>query len=112
MLLTRRPTILGEDVSATKNRTRSLIERIFAITLHAVGRQIRRIPIHAAILVALLSLVVSEFSQTTLKVERSLGKVALPSPYPLAGKAWFRTDKHSHLQAASRHLRRRSGQLQ
>ncbi len=65
MPLTCRPTILGEDMLATENHTRSL-KRILAIVLPVLGRQIRTIRVIGAILVALLGLVVSGFSQTTV----------------------------------------------
>jgi hypothetical protein len=50
--LTRCPTILGEDMLATENRTRSLIKRILAIALPVVGRRIQRI--RARVLAVLL----------------------------------------------------------
>jgi hypothetical protein len=43
MLVTLRPPILGEDMLATENRTRSLIKSIFAIGFPLVGRHIRTI---------------------------------------------------------------------
>ena len=52
---------------ATENRTRSLIKPILAIALPVVGRQIRTMRVHGAILVALLGVVDSGFSQTTTK---------------------------------------------
>ena len=64
---------------ATENRTRSRIKRILAIALPVVGRQIRRIRVHGAILVALLGLVVSGFSQTTISTGGIQGTVTDPS---------------------------------
>ena len=60
---------------ATENRTRSRIKRILAIALPVVRRQIRTIPVHGAILVALLGLVVSGFSQTTISTGGIQGTV-------------------------------------
>jgi len=60
---------------ATENRTRSRIKRILAIALPVVGRQIRTIRVHGAILVALLGLVVSGFSQTTISTGGIQGTV-------------------------------------
>jgi len=64
---------------ATENRTRSRIRRILAIALPVVGRQIRTIRVHGAILVALLCLVVSGFSQTTVSTGGIQGTVTDPS---------------------------------
>jgi Carboxypeptidase regulatory-like domain len=64
---------------ATENRTRSRIRRILAIALPVVGRQIRTIRVHGAILVALLGLVVSGFSQTTVSTGGIQGTVTDPS---------------------------------
>ena len=63
---------------ATENRTRSRIKRILAIALPIVGRQIRTIRVHGAILVALLGLVVSGFSQTTVSTGGVQGTVTDP----------------------------------
>ena len=63
---------------ATENRTRSRIRRILAIALLVVGRQIRTIRVHGAILVALLALVVSGFSQTTVSTGGIQGTVTDP----------------------------------
>src|ERR1700731_2986413 len=60
---------------ATENRTRSRIKRILAIALPVVRRQIRTIRVHGAILVALLGLVVSGFSQTTISTAGLQGTV-------------------------------------
>jgi hypothetical protein len=60
---------------ATENRTRSRIKRILAIALPVVGRQIRTIRVHGAIPVALLGLVVSGFSQTTISTGGLQGTV-------------------------------------
>ena len=60
---------------ATENRTRSRIKRILAIALPVVRRQIRTIRVHGAILVALLGLVVSGFSQTTISTGGIQGTV-------------------------------------
>ena len=60
---------------ATENRTRSRIKRILAIALPVAGRQIRTIRVHGAILVALLGLVVSAFSQTTISTGGIQGTV-------------------------------------
>src|SRR4029077_14214645 len=64
---------------ATENRTRSRIKRILAVSLPVVGRQIRTIRVHGAILVALLGLVVSGFSQTTVSTGGIQGTVTDPS---------------------------------
>jgi hypothetical protein len=64
---------------ATENRTRSRIKRILAIALPVVRRQIRTIRVHGAILVALLCLVVSGFSQTTVSTGGIQGTVTDPS---------------------------------
>ena len=64
---------------ATENRTRSRIKRILAIALPVVGRQIRTIRVHGAILAALLGLVVSGFSQTTVSTGGIQGTVTDPS---------------------------------
>src|SRR4029077_5856847 len=64
---------------ATENRTRSRIKRILAIALPVVGRQIRTSRVHGAILVALLCLVVSGFSQTTVSTGGIQGTVTDPS---------------------------------
>ena len=66
-------------MSATANRARSLIKRILAIALAVVEREIRRIRVHGAILVALLCLVVSGFSQTTVSTGGIQGTVTDPS---------------------------------
>ena len=64
---------------ATENRTRSRIKRIHAIALPVVGRQIRTMRANGAILVALLGLVVSGFSQTTVSTGGIQGTVTDPS---------------------------------
>jgi len=64
---------------ATENRTRSRIKRILAIALPVVGRQIQTIRVHGAILAALLGLVVSGFSQTTVSTGGIQGTVTDPS---------------------------------
>ncbi len=63
----------------TGHRARFLIKRIFAIALPVVGRQIRTIRVHGAILVVLLGLVVSGFSQTTVSTGGIQGTVTDPS---------------------------------
>jgi hypothetical protein len=70
---------------ATENRTRSRIKRILAITLPVVGRQIRRIRVHGATLVALLSLVISAFSQTAISTGGIQGTVTDSSGALVAG---------------------------
>src|SRR5258708_13146752 len=64
---------------ATANRTRSRIKRILAIALPVVGRQIRTMRAHGAILVALLGVVVSGVSQTTVSTGGIQGTVTDPS---------------------------------
>jgi hypothetical protein len=64
---------------ATENRTLSRIKSILAIALPVVGRQIRTIRVHGAILVALLGLVVSGFSQITISTGGVQGTVTDPS---------------------------------
>src|SRR5258708_36988400 len=64
---------------ATENRMHSPLKRILAIALPVVGSQIRRIRIHGAILVALLGLVVSGFSQITVSTGGIQGTVTDPS---------------------------------
>ena len=64
---------------ATGNRTRWLIKRIPSIALSVVGRQIRRIRADGAILVALLGLVVSGVSQTTISTGGIQGTITDPS---------------------------------
>jgi hypothetical protein len=66
-------------MSATENRTRSPVKRILAIALAVVGREIRRIRVYGAILVAFLGLVVSGFSQTTVSTGGIQGTVTDPS---------------------------------
>ena len=89
---------------ATENRTRSRIKRILAIALPVVGRQIRTIRVHGAILVALLGLVVSGFSQTTVSTGGIQGTVTDPSGALVTGaivsnyehrdrRDYFRQDK-------------------
>ena len=58
---------------ATENRTRSRIKRILAVALPVVGRQIRTIRVHGAILAALLGLVVSEFPRPQFRPEAFKG---------------------------------------
>jgi hypothetical protein len=72
-------------MSATKNRTRSLIKRILAMALPVVGRQIRTIQVHAAILIVLLGLVVSGFSQTTISTGGIQGTINDPTRALVAG---------------------------
>src|SRR5580704_10524015 len=64
---------------ATEDRGRSLIKRILAIALSMAGRRTRGIRVHGAILVALLGLVVSGFSQTTISTGGIQGTVTDPS---------------------------------
>jgi hypothetical protein len=64
---------------ATENRTRSRIKRILAIALPVVGRQIRTIRAQGAILVTVLGIVVSGFSQTTVSTGGIQGTVTDPS---------------------------------
>ena len=64
---------------ATEDRGRSLIKRILAIALYMAGRRTRGIRVHGAILVALLGLVVSGFSQTTISTGGIQGTVTDPS---------------------------------
>ena len=72
-------------MSATGNRTRSPVKRVLAIALPVVGRQIRRIRVHGAVLVALLGLVVSGFSQTTISTGGIQGTVTDPSGVLVTG---------------------------
>jgi hypothetical protein len=64
---------------ATENRTRSRIKRILAAALPVVGRQIRTMRVHGAILVAVLGVVDSGFSQTTVSTGGIQGTVTDPS---------------------------------
>ena|SRR5271155_219870 len=67
-------------MSATANRTHSLIKRILAIALAVVEREIRRIRVHGAMLIiALLGLIVAGFSQTTVSTGGIQGTVTDPS---------------------------------
>ena len=64
---------------ATESRTRSRLKRILAIALPVVGRHIRTIRVRGAILVGLLGLVVSGFSQTTVSTGGIEGTITDPS---------------------------------